>query len=250
LDDYPCVGNTEDDIKTKVASILGLTLIDRITLNAVTCHGTTTATAEVVISPPSPDGGRMLRRKRGLEEEEAHSVGLFYQLRDAALEVEAGKRRLSSEAGYMDAPAWSFAVSRMKILPIAYDMEMLKTDSNLIEEEENLLHLGASLGDKGDKQNDVILQELRMGLKHEDEKMEEIQTREEEKMEAMVAAIQKQNVDDKATMQKREDEKMEAMMAAMQKHNAEEMHSLQSQLAVVTLTCVIVSVVAFLKLKN
>ena len=280
LDDYPCVDNTEEDIKSKVASILGLDSTDRITLNVLTCHGTTAATAEVVISPPSSDdGGRMLRKRFNVEEEVDHSVGLFYKLRDAALEVEAGTRRLSSEGGDMDAPTWSFAVSRMKILPSASDIETLKTDSNLIEEEENLLHL-ASLGDTGEKHNDVILQELRMGLKHEDEKMdaiqkhgdekmevmqkdlvETIQKSEDEKMEAMMAEMQKHEADEKATMQKREDEKMEAIMkredekmeaimAAMQSHDAEEMHSLQTQLTIVTLTCVIVSVVAFLKLKN
>jgi hypothetical protein len=110
LDHYSCVDNKEDDIKTKVASILGLTSTERIALNAVTCHDGIGATTEVTITPASStsdSGGRLLREK-----EEVHSVGLFYQLRDTALEIEAGTRKLSFEEGeeHMDdtSSAWSF----------------------------------------------------------------------------------------------------------------------------------------------
>ena len=69
-----------------------------------------------------------------------------------------------------------------------------------------------------------------MGIKHEDEKMEAIQKNGDE-MRVMIAAMQKYDAEEKTIM-------------------LNEMHSLQTQLTVVTLTCVIVSVAAFLKLKN
>merc|ERR1712008_258559 len=100
--------------------------------------------------------------------------------------------------------------------------------------------------------NNVILQELRMGLKHGDknmeliqkhgdEKMEAIQEHVDEKMEAMMTVMQTHNAEEKEIIQKREDDKMEMV----QKHEVmmlNEIHSLQTQLAVVMLTCVSVSV--------
>ena len=69
-----------------------------------------------------------------------------------------------------------------------------------------------------------------MGIKHEDEKMEAIQKNGDE-MRVMIAAMQKYDAEEKTIM-------------------LNEMHSLQTQLTVVTLTCVIVSVAVLLKLRR
>merc|ERR1712127_513130 len=226
-----------------------VTSTERLALKKLTsCHDGIGATAEVTIAAASSDseGGRMLSN-----EEEAHSVGLFYQLRDTALEIEAGTRKLSFEGEHHvnASSAWSFAVSQMEFLPCASDLEALKTDPDLVEEEEELLHL-ASLGEtRNDKHNDMILREVRIGLKHEREKMESLMAAEREYEEKKREADRKHGDEMMNAMMKHEDAKMDAMM----KHEdimLEEMQTLRIQLTVVTVVCVVVSVAAFLKLKQ
>merc|ERR1712127_531453 len=241
-----------------------VTSTERLALKKLTsCHDGIGATAEVTIAAASSDseGGRMLSN-----EEEAHSVGLFYQLRDTVLEIEAGTRKLSFEGEHHvnASSAWSFAVSQMEILPCASDLEALKTDPDLVEEEQELLHL-ASLGEtRNDKHNDMILREVRIGLKHEREKMESLMAAEREHEDAKMDVMMKHEDAKMNAMMKHEDEKREAdrkhgdeMMNAMLKHEdvkmqimLEEMQTLRIQLTVVTVVCVVVSVAAFLKLKQ
>jgi len=178
-----------------------------------------------------------------LFEKEAHSVGLFYQLRDVALEVKSRARKLLSfeEEDDMNVSAWSFAVSQMKMLPCAADFELFMTDPDLIEEEEELFRQ-SSLGETEDKQNDAILHELKMGLKRGDkemeslnEKMDAIQNHEEE-MDAMQNHELEMMKEMKGLLTdaigyKHDDEKIQIMLDEVQiikKRENEEMDAMQN----------------------
>lgn len=196
---------------------------------------------------------RFLRSKSSTDEKSNshHSFALFQKLRDASISHQemtnkfvGNERKLVTSEGIGNSTEkeMMFSVSHMKILPSVSDMQMVTTDSELLEEEERLYRF-ASLSDGDTKLEDM------------NNNVEEI--RKEEKkvnknVEALLNKMEEQSEDEKMIrkellnkMEQQSDELKELKL-----HQNDELKVLKLELMLVTATCVTIGIAALVHLKR
>merc|ERR1712038_49626 len=258
------IGNCSDvtseactnEVKNKIASLLVLSSDDqsRIEVESVSNTGNGTVNAKIKVHPGDTEGSRrMLRRSEVLSNESEpgsdHSVGLFRKLQQIV--AEGGQnhgRKLDSEV-LSDGTISN--LRDMKILPSESDMELLTTDPELIEEEEELYRYGSGSRSDVSAAQPILNKVERQAL------VEEIDKKSMNREEAAIAREEAMMNDIREESRNREEammdkiEKMGDIEDALFRELKESKEkSLQLEFIVLSLACLSISLVAYMSLKR
>lgn len=233
-----------DDVKNKITTLLMLNTSDqnRIEVESVSQESGSTVSARIKMLPSDKNTGRMLRQGKSRSMRNVsntiHAVGLFRELLKAVEEEQSKTRMLAvrgADSRVVDNAIVS--VSDMKILPGESDMELVKTDPEMQEEEEELYRYGL-MKDSGGSSQSIMSKVERQAI------VEEIDSKSKNREEAMLIQMNEMK-EEKAIMNN---------LFRELKENGEksqfELKMLRFEFMVLSFACIGISLFAYLSLKR
>merc|ERR1712038_288258 len=256
------IGNCSDvtseacinEVKNKIASLLVLSSNDqsRIEVERVTSTSKSSVDARIKILPDNAeDSTRMLRRGETSSSvsDPNHSVGLFRKLQQAAAKGEQNhgrKLEITSRPLPETDSAIICDIRDMKILPGDSDMKILSTGPEMADEEKELYRYGSMKGDSAAVNQPMMNKAERRAMVEEIETKERIMMKEmddksKSREEEMMNQIQR--------MSNAEDALFRELKETREKSQTE-LKTLRFELVAVTLSCIGISLVAFILLRR
>merc|ERR1712038_1044227 len=269
-----------DEIKDKITTLLILTPNDsnRIEVESVSqASDRSIITARIKMLPADSTGRRLRQSKKvskgSVSNANNHAVGLFRELQKAVEEEQSKTRRLvvtDTDSLNLDSGT-IVGISDMKILPSQPDRKLVQTDPGMVEEEEELYRYATMKGNAGLSQpvmskveRQAMVEEIDSKSKSREEAMmSEIESKSKSHEEAIITheenmmnEIKDSKIREEAMMHKIErmsnieDALFRELKETKEKSAQSELKVLHCELAVVTLACVGIALIAFLSLRR